>query len=887
MNGAHVVAALVLVSVVMSLAAEGGHAAPYDTLGPGVWFLRIANPRDSRHDIAVRMYFNPNRPPWHGDVWTVGRSGKVDGANPPARDQWLRPGDTTDWLDIGPYMSKAPLFAGSPLYLSPVYLGVYSDPEGGDRLELDVEIAQGSPANTVRRIIAREDNPISLGYSTWLGGQPKLPTLCLLVAVDTAKSTKVWTLEEAAMQQLEWVRACGPLPARPRHMVFDSHQGGITFKHPSRVSRLNTLITHELGYNNLINYADDAADLDAMRTMGIEPVRTYRIHRGKGAEQARSLRERGLWEYVWLCNFGDEIDIKLTATEEEQNLRFRQYLQDRKFDPMDFVRPEDQAAAAQAEAAKRWDFVRLQGPLPPEKPKLLYEAAVFRYMLWTDELAEATREIEALYPVGAYTGANFSPHMNVWPDVRKWINVFKSGGMTMPWSEDWWWQVPEASPQVQGFLLDALRLAASYHDSPIQYYCITDPGETPEHFIRMNHLALAHGAKVLNHFCIYNQAWGTCDYIDFMLSQRMYPAIHRVIGDVAQVDERLFGARVRPADAAILLSKANDVWDNEDLLSDPKQENTNSLYHSNFNVDNNERKSVWLALRHAQYPVDLITDDDVIEGRLDGYKALYLVGPEIQAAAAPQIAAWVGKGGVLFACGGGGLLDEYRQRLDAMYALYGISDAQLERAQRHIDPRGLPEIASLDTLHFDDGPAQVPRIEMPVIAYRQRFTLTAAQPAEGGGQPAPPAEAIGDFGDGSVGAIMRQVGKGKVVVIGTMPGLAYIRPAMRDEGWLSSRYSRPVRELLAMPVHTAACAQHVLTSDPYVEATLMEGPSGAIVPLINFSPGPLEKLRVRFPGVDGVRSCRSIRRGKLAVHGAGDQCYVELPLDLADFLVVD
>jgi len=341
---------------------------------------------------------------------------------------------------------------------------------------------------------------------------------------------------------------------------------------------------------------------------------------------------------------------------------------------------------------------------------------------------------------------------------------------------------------------------------------------------------------------------------------------------------------VRTADTAILQSKPNEVWDNEDLLSDPKQEKTNSLYHSNFNVDNNERKSIWLALRHAQYPVDLITDDDVIEGRLDRHKVLYLVGPEIQAAAAPQIAAWVEKGGVLFACGGAGLLDEYRQRVDAMYALYGIADAQLERAQRHIEPRGLPDVAPLDTLRFDGGPAPTTRLEMPVIAYRQRFTLATAQAMEGGTQPA---EVIGQFGDGSVAAIMRQVGEGKVVVIGAMPGLAYIRPAMRDEDWLSSRYSKPVRELLAMPMRLAGCAPYIETSEPFVEATLMEGPSGTIVPLINFAPSPIEKLQVTFPGLDGVKSCRSIRHGKLAVHGQGRDCYVELPLEIADFLVVE
>jgi hypothetical protein len=849
--------------------------------------MRITNPPDNQHSICVRVYFNPNRQPWHGDVWHVGAAGRVEGAQPSDRDQWLPPGQRTEWLDIGPYMSKGPLFEGSPLYLSPVYLGVYSDPERDDQLQLDVELAQGSQENVVRRIAARYDNPVVLGYSTWLREQPKLPTLGLLIPVEPGKSTRVWTFEEAAEQQLAWVRACGPLPARPKHMLFYCHQGGVTFQHPSSLSRLNTLIIHELGYNCLTSYATDDQDVEAMRGLGIEPIRAYRIHAdATRLDRVRSLHERGLWEYVRLCSFGDEIDIKLAASEKEQDRRFREYLQGRGFDPMDFVRPQEEAAAAQVEPAQRWDYVRLGGPLPPQKPKLLYEAAVFRYKLWAEELGETTRAVEAQYPPGTWTGANFSPHMNYWPDVRKWINVFKYRGMTMPWSEDWWWQVPEPGAQSVGYLLDALRLAASYHDSPIQFYCITDPGETPEHFIRMNYLAAAHGAKILNHFCVYNQAWGTCDYVDFSLSERMYPAIRRVIGDIGQVDARLWAARVRPAEAAILLSKANDVWDNEDLLSDPKQEKTDNLYHSNYNVDNNERKGVWMALRHAQMPVDLISDDDVIEGRLERYKVLYLVGPEIQAGAAPEIASWVAKGGVLFASGGAGLLDEYRQRLEPMHELYGIAGAELVRERRQVQPRALDQMAPLDRLRLEGEPPALPRVEVPVMAYRQSFTLRAAQAAGAGDVGG--AVVVGHFTDGSSAALWRKVGKGTVIVVGAMPGLAYLRPAMRDEGALPTHYSPEVRELLTAPLRLAGCAPYVKTSEPLVEATLMESEAhGAIVPLVNFAPTAIEKLRVAFPGLNNPRSCRSIRHGKLVIHGAGRECYVELPLEIADFVVLD
>jgi hypothetical protein len=262
---------------------------------------------------------------------------------------------------------------------------------------------------------------------------------------------------------------------------------------------------------------------------------------------------------------------------------------------------------------------------------------------------------------------------------------------------------------------------------------------------------------------------------------------------------------------------------------------------------------------------------------------LYLVGPEIQSAAAPVIASWVEKGGVLLACGGAGLLDEYRQRLDAMCALYGIAEAELVREQRKVAPRSLDDMPALDTLRLADGTMDLPEIALPALAYRQVYRLPAEQEVAAGN-----AVVVGRFEDGSAGALVRQVGAGHAIVIGTMPGLAYLRPAMRDEGDLPVGYSRPVRELLTAPLRLAGCVPHVVTSEPLVEAQLMESVvHGVIEPLINVSPAPIDKLRVRFPGLNGVKSCRSIRRGKLPVRGTGRDCHVELPLEIADFLVLD
>ncbi len=115
-------------------------AQDYARLESDVWHLRITNPANARAKLCVRVYFNPNRPPWWGDKLYLARGGEQE--NVPPKADWLEPGESSDWVDIGPHMSKSPLFAGSPDYLSTVFIGAMYDPPSGN-LRLIAEVARG------------------------------------------------------------------------------------------------------------------------------------------------------------------------------------------------------------------------------------------------------------------------------------------------------------------------------------------------------------------------------------------------------------------------------------------------------------------------------------------------------------------------------------------------------------------------------------------------------------------------------------------------------------------------------------------------------------------------------------------------------------------------
>jgi len=398
----------------------------------------------------------------------------------------------------------------------------------------------------------------------------------------------------------------------------------------------------------------------------------------------------------------------------------------------------------------------------------------------------------------------------------------------------------------------------------------------------MHSLAFAHGAKIINHFVTQNQAMITCDYVDQTESVRTYQALHDMIRDAGAVEDRLYPAMPKKAEVAILLSRAADTWDNTDRGGV-------GGYGSQYNVDNDERKALWMALRHAQYPVDLITDEDVVEGKLAGYKVLYVVGAEMMSTAAKPLADWVRAGGIVFAEGGGGLLDEYHRDNTALYEVYGLKSHQLDRPVRHIRPRSmLPVMPPLDTVSAKVPEAGLRSVELPALCYRD-----ALAPGLG-------AKVIATYQDGSPAATYRMLGKGGAYYIGALAGLAYLTPAMPPSSQvLPTEFPPALRSLITLPAMQARVTPPVTTNNPLVEAQYMNGPNGAIITLTNWTKNPIDGLIVRFPGVP-VKTVQSLRAagyfkgnlsdqaaGKLPVQVVGGVPQVEMRLEVTDYLLVD
>ncbi len=529
--------------------------------------------------------------------------------------------------------------------------------------------------------------------------------------------------------------------------------------------------------------------------------------------------------------------------------------------------------------ATHWSLGRLDKGLAEAKAKgFADEIAVVSY---GDEIriqpghlqdyVAATRRIERELGPAVRTGMNYSPHANFLVDATHFVLPFRERALTLPWSEDFLWQVPEFSVQATGYLVSGLRAGARAHDLPIMMYVLPhSPGNTPRDFRLSFYAAVAHGARMLHLFCASPLAVAnTENYIaddDLGMWRAVYDAVH----DVGVFEDYVLDGRVRPARVGLLLS-----FEDERQTGDSNKQG---------GLHNQERKAVYYALRHAQVPVDFIAEDDFRDGRVGPFDVVYVTQQYLHSKTVGALERFAEAGGTVVALAGGGFQDENGARNPATGALYGVADQSLFKdpaLPMVLAKQDLPGLPALDRVQLGD-------LEIGALVWKQ-----AILPSDG--------RVIGRFADGTAAVVEKAHGKGRAVLFGFFPGMAYLqgglplRPVDRaatDAGFnhfLPTGMDPRVRQALVDAFLPPGFVRPVATSQPLVEATLIEtkSPRRLAVPLMNFSGTPLPSVTVSLRGLGAWSKVRSVERGPLQLESGEGVTNVTLPLDVADMLLLD
>jgi len=400
--------------------------------------------------------------------------------------------------------------------------------------------------------------------------------------------------------------------------------------------------------------------------------------------------------------------------------------------------------------------------------------------------------------------------------------------------------VPEL-PQTISFMLARARCATKYHGQPIHMYVMPhSPGQPPEFFRRNIFLSLGAGAKHLDHFWVAPQENYSENYVSWQYPE-MFRAIFETNHDLAAVEPLLLNAKPRPARIAVITGKATAM--NEDgvavnIAADKFLKQCHLAGKPVQNICRKDQQLIYLALRQAQYAVNLITEEDIFEGnRLAQYKAVYFAGEWVHARAVPKLEAWVRAGGILYASTGLGHLNQYNEKEASFLKLLGVTTtAPAKNLYHHRPLLELPLADAIDTTH----PADLP---LAAMAFQQKL-----RPA------APEVRTLVRWRDGTAAVTERPLGKGKIFAVGTAIGASFWKTALRPLPWARGGWVNlynPVgfdpaaRRILNLGADAALLRRQVHCSTEGVESWLLENPKGTLLTLINWTnDDPLENLQV-------------------------------------------
>jgi hypothetical protein len=548
--------------------------------------------------------------------------------------------------------------------------------------------------------------------------------------------------------------------------------------------------------------------------------------------------------------------------------RFRDYLQSNGLKPQDL-------------GASIWDSVAPIGRIAATNlasKRLFYWTQ--RFFSWdsSNYFAQCTRDLEKAF----YRGMPISTNWNFFagrmyvpgpvannPDKTKpdaamgghdWLEFGRLRGSTALWTEDWF---SDAQAYQWSFYASKLRSAAEKSGLVFGGYVVPRAAGDREDGILQKILTLiGSGAKIVNAYTFGPEYSfpGNC----YSEKPEMLHKLARAFAMVGAAEDVLWpGTRPRSR-VAILSPKSSEMWDAKSIPI-PKQisDATNTDLNGSTVDYMAEVADLYLALQHANIPVDFIEEEDLSQKGLAPYQVVYVTEPDIPEESQRELAIWVKGGGTLVAISNAGAMDRYDEPSATIAGLRGAHNGEREREL-------IPNLGALQTL----GEVQADSVH--AVAWGPHDTLT--RPDEG--------KTVGRFEDGSPAIVRRTVGNGAVVHFTWLPGLSYAKSSTRANGRLPWNFSSVIRNWIVAPVQDAGVELPVEASEAMVETPMLSSEAGAAITVLNWNNDPVKNLALIIRVPFRVGSVASVIHGPLKFDSGLRAIHVSLSVAAVDILVV-
>jgi hypothetical protein len=303
----------------------------------------------------------------------------------------------------------------------------------------------------------------------------------------------------------------------------------------------------------------------------------------------------------------------------------------------------------------------------------------------------------------------------------------------------------------------------------------------------------------------------------------------------------------------------------------------------------------YLALQHNHIPVDVLSERQLIEDKLQAYKAVYICGPGLRRDAAAKVKEWVRNGGILWTDALGLSRDETNKPLDEMNEVFGVTNRTLE-SWANVEPSSGKEDLK-PFLETNAPPKKAKTVDMGEIEFEVAVGREPLETKTG--------KVLARFGDNKAAVVQNNFGKGKVFLYGFWAGLSYSAAIRKPDVHWRDDLDPALASAITRAAHAAEPTIMVQPSERLVEAVFLNKPGKRSILLKNWDYEqkasqrkggrivPTESVSLNFKHVGTLHSVRSLVHGDLKIEqtpGAEspNEKTVILPkIDTIDLLILE
>lgn len=805
--------------------------------------------------VYIHIFADHFHAPWY-QHYSLGKSGAVAGTAPKNGDL-LTSGGSTPWCNLTPMIYQD---SGAMLFVT----ARHSYTEQAERLRATFEFATAADERSVVRRIAVDLRP----GGTAIFAPPNLITPENVALLKTANEIAE---ENGRLADAHAWPAHGRKPERFPFFVTASLDNPQFRRDASLVAREE----RTLGYFGFTDehlrrvggawfmrggsYCDP--DLEKMKQRIDAAAEEFRK---RGGDAKRIV-------FSELTDEPTGQSLEFAAKDPAYRERFRAWLKTLGKTPADLL-------------VKDWDDARIiTEEQRDEFPALYLFSQRFRTRALGGFMAVQRGIVEKAYGAKFPVLANFSDGAvyagNFCTQGVDYFELLDSPDQNAIWGEDW--SNGSSTYQCASFNVDLMRAAARERGQVIGHHLVAHAGRKAWDVKLKATSEAARGVKIFNSFA-YGPTWATHEGGPYWRSHvwqgrsETWTANAAITREIGAVEDMLLTAMPAPAKVALLYSSSSDAW----TIG-------GNLAHG-F-----ERMHTWLALAHAQVPVDVVGERQAEKGILDGYSVCYLSGPNLSRAAAEKLREWVNRGGTLWLTAGAASRDEFNRPMDVLDDILPARRGVSAELQSHSSSgRYLALLSARDEARWNGGAADVLSVKQPLT------------PRDG-------ANVLATFKDKSTAVARGSAGKGVVYCAGFLPSLSYIKHALdarnavqkkitngvalsadeRKDAALMERTANPwrfpaaVRDLILTPVRSAGIVKPVECGTPLVDAVFMPHEKGVLIPLANYTAEPIATLKLTVSVPREIARAESAVRGAIAFKQTSPQrVELTLPLENNDFV---